>query len=170
MERPGTSERRALGAAGSASALAATRPLDLRHHARTRIEELLLGLGPATDVLDREQLRPQREVEAARGALHEGSIAVLRKDPLRLVGAQELQERLRLGLVLRRRRDRDRILDQDRRLRDHELDRLALLLRKERLVLVHEKHVAAADEERLQSLACARGLRDHVLPELSQVA
>src|SRR6185312_12090914 len=111
--RPGAGERRALGD-GSAAALAATGPLDLRHHAGVRIEELLLDLRPAADVLDREELRPRREVEALGRARDDRPVAVLREDLLSRGGVEELHESVRLGLVLRRRRDGDRILDEDR--------------------------------------------------------
>src|SRR6185312_1171233 len=102
--RPGAGERRALGD-GSAAALAATGPLDLRHHAGVRIEELLLDLRPAADVLDREELRSRGEVEALGRARDDRPIAVLRKDLLGGRSTQVLHERVRLGLVLRRRRD-----------------------------------------------------------------
>src|SRR5712691_5770438 len=104
MERPGASERRAPGAAGSVSALAAIRPLELDHDAGLRVEELLLDLRPAADILDREQLRSSREVEAARGGRNDRPIAVLREDLLRGLRVQELQERLRLRRMLRGRR------------------------------------------------------------------
>ena len=56
------------------------------------------------------------------------------------------EERVRGQLVLRRRRDGDRILDPDRRLRDHVRERLVVLVREDRLVLVGEQHVTAAGE------------------------
>src|SRR6266540_4630501 len=168
MARPGAAERRALGA-GSAWALAATRRLDLGHDPRAWVEELLLDLRPAADVLDREQLRAVREVQPLRHTLDDGAVAVLREDPLRRLRAQEVQERLRLRLVLRGRRDGDRVLDQDRRLRDHELNGLALLLCEQGLVLVREEDIASAGEERLQPFTRARRLGDDVLPHLREV-
>src|SRR6266446_5878820 len=101
MERPGASERRAPGAAGSVSALAATRAYEADHDARLWVEELLLDLRPAADVLDREQLRADREIEAARGGRHDRPVAVLREDLLRVERVQELHEGVRVGLVLR---------------------------------------------------------------------
>src|SRR5262249_48542894 len=142
--------------AGSGSALAATRTDDLGHDAVARVEELLLDRRPAADVLDREELRPHGEAQPLRHAPDDGSGAVLREDALRRLGAQELDERLRLLLVLRARRDRDRVLDQDRRLRDYELHGLAVLLGEDRLVLVREEDIAAPRKERLQALARAR--------------
>src|SRR5882724_1659347 len=169
MERPGASERRAPGAAESASALAATRAYELDHDSGLRVEEFLLDLRPAADVLDREQLRSSREVEAARGGRHDGPVAVLREDLLRVERPQELQERLRLRRMLRGRGDGDRVFDQDRRLRDHELDGLTLLLREHGFVLVPEEDVTAAREKRLQPFARAGRLRDDVLPELPEI-
>src|SRR2546426_5476433 len=169
MERPGASERGARGAAGSVSALAATRAYDAGHDARLWVEELLLDLRPAADVLDREQLWADREVEAARGGRHDRPVAVLREDLLRVDRPQELQERIRLRGVLRGQRDSDRVLDQDRRLRNHELDRLTLLLGEHGFVLVREEDVTAAREKRLQSFARTGRLRDDVLPELSEI-
>src|SRR6266496_1495720 len=101
IEKPGARERRAPGAAGSASALAATRTDEAGHDPCVRVEELLLDLRPAADVLDREELRPGREVEAPRGGRHDGPVAVLREDLLRVQRVQELHEGICLGLVLR---------------------------------------------------------------------
>src|SRR6476469_608071 len=100
MESPGARARRDLGTAERVPASAAIRPLDASHDSRSRIEELLLYLGPAADVLDREQLRPGREVEAAGGRGDDRPVAALREDLLRGRRAQELHERLRFGLVL----------------------------------------------------------------------
>src|SRR2546427_1144567 len=97
IERPGASERRAPGAAGSMSALAATRPDEADHDPRARVEELLLDLRPAADVFDREQLGPGREVEASRGCRHDRPVAVLREDLLRVARMQELHEGMCLG-------------------------------------------------------------------------
>ena len=82
---------------------------------------------------------------------------------------QELHEGVCLGLVLRGRRDGDRVFDQDRCLRDHELDRLALLPGEQRLVLVGEEDVTAPRKECLKPLAGARRLGDDVLPQLAEV-
>src|SRR5580765_1871466 len=169
MESPAAMERRDLGAAEIAPALAATRPLEAGHDARAWVEELLLDLGPTADVLDREQLRPGREVEPTRSGGDDRPVTVLRKDLLRGCRAQELQERLRFGLVLRGRRNRDRVLDQDRRLRDDELNGLSFLLCEHRLVLIREEDIATARKEGLQPFARARRLCDNVLPELAQI-
>ena len=55
-------------------------------------------------------------------ALFDRPVAVLGEDLLRRGRAQEAEERVRLLLVLARLHDRDRVLDQDRRARDHELE------------------------------------------------
>src|SRR5258705_10130741 len=100
MESPGATERRDLGTAGSVRGSAAIRPLEASHDSRPGVEELLLDLRPPADVFDREELRPGREVEAARGSGDDRPVAVLREDLLRGRRSQEPQERLRLGLVL----------------------------------------------------------------------
>src|SRR5215204_24338 len=146
----GRRARRA-GAAGTATAALASGAsdlaLDLRHDPVAGVEELRLHLLPAAERPDCEQVRPRRELELARDALHDGAVSGLREDALRRGGVEEVAERLGGGRrVLRR---SERVLDQDRRLRDHELDRL-LLARQDRLVLVGQEHVALAREERVQ--------------------
>src|SRR5919198_3692243 len=99
-ESAGATCGRARGA-GRGAALAAIRRLDLRHDPCARVEELLLHLRPAADVLDREQLQPDREVEPLRDTVDHRPVAVLGEGPLRRLRAQELEEGLRLLLVLR---------------------------------------------------------------------
>src|SRR5215210_7721272 len=106
MASPGASARRGLSN-GAATALAAISRLDLGHHTGARIEESLLHLRPPADVLDREQLRTRREVQTLRHTVDQRPVAVLRKDSLRRLRAQELEERARLRLFLERRRDCD---------------------------------------------------------------
>src|SRR5207248_11142349 len=60
--RPAPPLGRARGS-GSASGLAAKTPLDRGHDTGVRVEELLLGFRPPTDVADREELLRAREVE-----------------------------------------------------------------------------------------------------------
>src|SRR5207237_10433702 len=52
--------------AGSGRAAASAATLDPCHHARVRVEELLLELRPAPEPADREQLRPRRILELLR--------------------------------------------------------------------------------------------------------
>src|SRR5919199_4814102 len=59
----GALTRRGRGGAAATAALLAKPRLDLRHHALLRIEEALLDLAPAAELLDREEPRPHRVVE-----------------------------------------------------------------------------------------------------------
>src|SRR6266545_3034626 len=77
----GTWTRRA--GARSTAALLAKALLDLGHHSRVGIEELLLHLRPAADVADREQPRAHGEVEVLQRALHDRAVAGLPEEPLR---------------------------------------------------------------------------------------
>ena len=83
------------------------------------IEELLLRLRPAADRLrvDRELTGSKRELLPVRleDLLHDRPVAVVREHLLRGGRREELQERVRLLRVFRRPRDRDRVLDEDRR-------------------------------------------------------
>src|SRR5215212_3068924 len=166
----GRRARRA-GAAGTATAALASGAsdlaLDLRHDPVAGVEELRLHLLPAAERPDREQVRPRRELELARDALHDGAVAGLPEDALRRGRVEEVAERL--GRGRRVLRGRERVLDQDRRLRDHELDQLVLLPRQDRLVLVGQEDVALAGEERVQRLARALVLHAHVAEELRQL-
>src|SRR6476659_10222375 len=139
-----TGRRRAAAGARTAAASAAKALLDLRHQPGVRVEELLLRLRPAAEVVDRELLRPHREAVALGRGLHDGAIAALREQLLPGGGVQELDERVRRLFVLAVRRDGERVVDADRRLRDVEEDGLAAPLREQRLVLVREQHVALA--------------------------
>src|SRR5437870_13437479 len=56
--------------------------LDAGHHTGRRVEEVLAHLGPASEILDREQLGGRREARAA-DALYHRTVAVLREDLLR---------------------------------------------------------------------------------------
>src|SRR4051812_32084141 len=137
--------------------------LDGGHHAVVRVEELLRDHGPAAELLDREQRLRYRELVRARRALHHGPIALLREDPLGLRRVEELDEvrRLAAGVL----RDRDRVLDQDRLRRDRVVDLLAGLLRRDRLVLVGQHHVALAAGEGREGVARALVLHGDVLEE-----
>src|SRR5262249_16691845 len=124
-------------------------PLDLRHDPVARVEELLVHLRPAAEPLDREHTRRIGEAESLRRAAHHRAVAVLGPDHLGGLRAQEVDERPGRGPVRARLDGGDRVRDLDRRLRHHEVDRLVVLLREDRLVLVREEHVSAAGEERL---------------------
>src|SRR6266511_864622 len=163
----GTWTRRA--GARSTAALLAKALLDLGHHSRVGIEELLLHLRPAADVADREQPRAHGEVEVLQRALHDRAVAGLPEEPLRRRRIEKLHERLRRGEILRVLEDGDGVLNPDRRLRDHEVRRLALGERELRLVFVREQHVALAAEERLQRLARALVLHGDVVEERVEV-
>src|SRR5215211_5740186 len=115
--------------APSAAASTAKARLDLRDQTGVRIEELLVRLRPAAEGVDREQLRPRREVEALVRARHDRAVAALREQLLRLRRVEELHERVRRGLVLALRDDGDGIVDPDRRLRDVEVRLLPVVLR-----------------------------------------
>src|SRR5262249_38523536 len=87
-----------------ASALAAKAPLDRRHDARARIEELLLHSRPSPDVADREELLRIPEVELLLHGLQHRPVARLGEERLCVPRVEELDERLRFLRVLRRRR------------------------------------------------------------------
>src|SRR5207249_11601792 len=101
---------------GRVAALASDAPdllLDLRHDSGLGVEELLLDLVPAAQVPDVEEAGSRRELELVADALHHRPVARLGEERLRLRRVQEVQEGSRGGLVLPR-RDRHRVLDQDR--------------------------------------------------------
>ena len=103
-----------------------------------------------------------REVElVGDGLLDDRPVALLGEDLLRLGGRRKSTK----ACAARRRvrRDRDRVLDQDRLVGDDVVDVLALLLGGDRLVLVGEQDVALAADEGLQRLAGALVLDGDVL-------
>src|SRR5262249_28952073 len=116
-------------------------PLDPGHDPVLRIEELRDHLAPASEVLDREELRAERQVLLVRDPdrVVDRAVAVLRPDLLPLLRVEELVERLDGRVPLALRQDGERVLDRDRRLRDQVVDRLALRLGQLRLVLVGEQ-------------------------------
>src|SRR4051794_31936803 len=114
----------------------AVRGLDLREHTVRLVEELRHDVVPATDGRDGEQAARRRELVRRHGALDDRPVAVVSEDLLRRWRVEELEEGLGLLRVLRRRRDRDRVLDEDGVLREHVVDRLLLLLSEDRVVLV----------------------------------
>src|SRR6266511_1374126 len=114
--------------ARSAAASAAKARLDLRHQAVVRVEELLLYLRPAAEVVDREQLRPHRKAEALVRARQDGPVAALREELLCARRVEELDEGLRRWLVLAVAKRCDRVVDPDRRLRYVEVRLLAVVL------------------------------------------
>src|SRR4051812_27683182 len=88
------------------------RVLDLGDRPVRRVEEVLHDLVPAAEVVDREERLRIREL---RGELlghrpDHRAVPVLGEDRLRRGRPEEVEELLRLGLGLRR--DRDRVLDQ----------------------------------------------------------
>src|SRR5829696_1324003 len=115
--------------------------LDLRHRAGVGVEELGVHGVPAAELVDREELLRGREGLLVDELLLDGAVAVVGEDPLRLVGSQPGDERPRLLLVLGLGGDRDRVLDQDRLVRDHVVEVDVLLLAGDRLVLVGEHDV-----------------------------
>src|SRR3954462_10322577 len=147
-----TGSRRVAEGAGTrtAAASAAKALLDLRHQAGVRVEELLLNLCPAAEVVDRELLRAHREAVALGRDLEDGAIAALREQLLSGRRVEVFHERLRRFPVLAVLGDGERIVDPDRRLRNVEVDGLAAALREQRFVLVGEERVALAGEERVQ--------------------
>src|SRR5262245_51758471 len=155
--------------AGDAAYLA----LEACHDALVRIEEARLDLAPATEseLVDRELPGANRELLAilVQDALHDGPVAVVGEDLLRCRRSQEAQELVRLVLVLARLQDGDRVLDEDRLLRDDELQVLTLRSREERLVLVREEDVALAAHEGVERVAGARVLDGDALEELQGV-
>src|SRR4051794_21155471 len=98
--------------------------LDLRHGAARRVEELVVDLAPAAEVVDREQRLRRRELLGVDEALRHRPVAVLGVDLLRLVGVQPREELggLRLGVLGHGRR----VLDEDRLVGDDVVDVLAL--------------------------------------------
>src|SRR5947208_4129361 len=129
----------------------------LHHDPAAVVEEAVLDRLPAAQS---ERLRVDREerlrlLEAvlgvARDRLHNRAVARVAEKLLRLRRPEELQERLGLGMLEAALRERDRILDQDRLLRQDVLGVHTLLVGVDRLVLVREKHVSLTAREDLRS-------------------
>src|SRR6266536_1528070 len=85
---------RARAGARNAAASSAKARRDLRHQTVVRVEELLLHLRPAAEVVHGEELRTHREAEAFGGARQDGPIAALREEVLRRRRVEELRKRL----------------------------------------------------------------------------
>src|SRR3954447_4106773 len=178
---PGAAEERArrraagAGAADVRGALGSGGPrrlLDLGHRPLVRVEELVVDLRPAAEVADREEPLRRRELGRVRveHLLVDRAVAPVGELLLRGRRQRVAHERLRLPEVARLRDDRDRVLDRDRLFGGHVVDLLALLLRRDRLVLVGDEDVARAGGEVVQRLAARLVLDDDVLrDELAQV-
>src|SRR6266540_2560163 len=99
-----------------AGALAANRDpdllLDVSHDPAAPVEEGPGHLVPATQVIDGEQALWPGELVRARRLLVHRPVALVGEDPLALGGAEEVDERPGLGLVLAPGHHRDRVLDQ----------------------------------------------------------
>src|SRR3954469_10639988 len=148
------------------------RLLDLRDRALVRVEEVVVDLRPAAEVADREEALRRRELGlvGVEDLLVDGPVAPVGERLLRLRREGEVQECLRLLRMARLRDDRDRVLDRDRLVGGHVVDLLALLLRRDRLVLVRDQDVAGAGREVVERLAPGLVLDDDVLgDELAQI-
>src|SRR5262245_52875469 len=123
-------ETRAEGArrAASLASDAADLSLDRRHDALVRIEEVLHHLLPPAEaeVGDGEHVGPLGELlpVGLEDALHDRPVAVVGEHLLGGWRLQEPEELVRDVSGVARLEDRDRVLDQDRGLRDHVLDGL----------------------------------------------
>src|SRR3954451_2711566 len=105
--------------------------LDLGDGAVVGVEELVVDLRPAAEVVDGEKRLRRRELRLVEVRCDNRAVPVVRERLLRLVGVEELDEGLRgsrsvLG-------HRDRVLDEERLVRGDEVDVLARLLGLERL-------------------------------------
>src|SRR3954447_855246 len=143
--------------------------LDVGDDGVLRVEELLVDLVPAAEVVDREEARRGRELLLVDERGENRAIALGGEDLLRLRRLHELEEGRGLLHVLALRHDRGRVLDEQRAARRDVVDLLALADRGERLVLVGDEHVALAADEGLQRLAARLGLHGHVVVQLLQV-
>ncbi len=81
-------------------------------------------------------------LELLENDCHDGPIPLLAEHPLRFGCADVVNECLRLVAVLRVLDDRHRVLYQDRLVGQDVFELLALLLRRDHLVLIREHHVA----------------------------
>src|SRR5215217_4907397 len=154
-------------------ALAANRDpdllLDVGHDPGLLVEELLVHVAPAAQVGDGEQPRRRGEVSGRGDLLVDRAVALVDEDLLGLVRQQVVDERLGLLGMLALGGDRDRVLDQDRLVGDHVVDRLLLLLSGDGLVLIGQHHVALAPDEGLQGLPGRLVLHRHVAEQLLKV-
>src|SRR5512132_32773 len=94
---PTTSANRGVRtAAGTRMAAASTAKarLDPRHQPCVRVEEFLLHLRPAAEVVDRDQLRSHRKAEALGRARQYRPVAALREQLLRRRRVEALDEAL----------------------------------------------------------------------------
>src|SRR3954454_2121921 len=149
------------------------RLLDLRDRAPVRVGEGVFDLRPAAEVADREEALRRRELGlvGVEDLLVDGPVAPVGERLLGLRRQGEVEERLRLLRVARLGDDRDRVLDRDRLVGGHVVDLLALLLRRDRLVLVRDQDVPGARREVVERLTAGLVLDDDVLgDELAQVA
>src|SRR5262245_51201994 len=108
--------------------------LDLGEVPVARVEELVVDRRPAAELVDREEARRRRVLRLVDERRLDRAVALAREDLLRRVGPEVVEKRLRrrAGAL----RDRGRVLDQDRLVRDRVVERLPLLLSRDRLVLV----------------------------------
>src|SRR5829696_3494052 len=136
---------------------------DLRHGARVRVEEVVVDLVPAAELVDLEELPRVRVGGLVDEARRDRAVALGGVDLLRLVALEEVQPRLGLLGRLRLLGDRGGVLDEDRLVRDHVVELDAGLLRGDRLVLVGDQDVALAAAERGQRLAGRLVLHRRVL-------
>src|SRR4051812_34086166 len=115
------------GSATVAIGLARRLVVDLGHGALVRVEELVVDLAPAAEVVDRPQLLRLREVGRELGRHRRVDRAEAGLGPRRLALGRvlEVDERLRLLEVLGGVDHRDRVLDLEGRVRRVVLDVLA---------------------------------------------
>src|SRR6476661_2399745 len=130
--------------------------LDLRDLALRLVEELVVDLVPAAELVNREEVLRRRKLLRVHQLRVDRPVAVLRPDLLTRIGPDEVHEVLRR--LRRLLRDRDRRLDQDRRRRDHVVHVLALGLGLDRLVLIRDEDVALALGEGCERVAAGPGL------------
>src|SRR3954468_21897758 len=159
-EPPGAAEERArrlktdppaacAGCAAVSASLGSGDPrrlLDLGDRPVVRIEERVVDLRPAAEVTDREEALRRRELGlvGVEDLLVDRPVAPVGERLLGLRREREAEERLGLRRVAGLREDGDRVLDEDRLVGDDVVDLLSLLLRRDRLVLVGDQHVAGA--------------------------
>src|SRR5580765_1160177 len=98
--------------------------LDLRHRALVRVEELVVDLAPAAELVDREQARWHRELGgvALQHRLVDRPVAPVREALLRGMGEHVVEEGFARGGMLGFGDEGDRFLDQDRLVGDNVFD------------------------------------------------